>query len=480
MSQTSAPAAAPTTAPEDRVPIAQKIAYGLGTGNDMWGHWLLFTVAFPVFNIYLHVSPVLIGWALFLNRIFDAFSDPFFGWLSDNARTRFGRRRPFILIGGILAGLAYPILYSVSPGWSEWQLFWYMIGSAAIYIPLMSSFNMPYQSLANEMTPDYNERSRLMAYKGAIQKIAEVGNFSAMAFTSLVWFRDPATGQADTLRGIQVYSYIIGGIMVLTSIVIFFTVKERYYDNLVTRKQAKTRLLESFLQALKCQPFRLHLMTTLGFAMGTSMVGALGYYATVYYVCGGDQNVGNVWNFWMGISGLVGGFLGAPFFAWVANRHGKVTAWKAILITGFAVFITTWFTYTPSITWLQLFASGPIAFAQAGFWMVMGSTLADVMDFDELQSGQRREGAFASCNSWMIKFGLALGSLASGSIIAYTGFNDRIAVQSEQTIWMIRFLLAAIPLAGIALSYAFVLRYPLGPREMSEIRTQLEARRGKV
>ena len=95
------------TAPEDRVPLRTKISYGAGGSVDMWGHWLYPNLAYPVFNIFLGLSPQLVGLALMLIRIVDAISDPFFGWLSDNTRTRFGRRRPFILVGGVLAGVGY-------------------------------------------------------------------------------------------------------------------------------------------------------------------------------------------------------------------------------------------------------------------------------------------------------------------------------------------------------------------------------------
>ena len=86
----------------DRIPVLTKMAYGLGTALDMWGLWLYPGVAFAVFNIYLGVSPWLVGLALTLIRLYDAISDPFVGWISDNVRTKYGRRRPFILVSGII------------------------------------------------------------------------------------------------------------------------------------------------------------------------------------------------------------------------------------------------------------------------------------------------------------------------------------------------------------------------------------------
>ena len=164
-SSSSAPAQpSHVVAPEDRVPTVQKAAYGLGTTNDMWGNWLYPSMVWPVFNIFLHVSPALVSMALMINRLADAVSDPFYGWLSDNTRSRFGRRRPFILIGSILSGLTLPALFFVSPSWSETTLFVYMLISSGVYITIVSCFNMPFQSLGNELTPDYHERTSVFAY----------------------------------------------------------------------------------------------------------------------------------------------------------------------------------------------------------------------------------------------------------------------------------------------------------------------------
>src|SRR5574343_911783 len=102
--------------------------------------------------------------------------------------------------------------------------------------------------------------------------------------------------------------------MILIGVVIFFAVRERYYDHLVAQGQPKVRLRESFYEALRCAPFRLQLGMTLAFATGTTMVSALGYYATVYVVCRGDTVAGNWWNARMGIAYMAGGFLAAPVF----------------------------------------------------------------------------------------------------------------------------------------------------------------------
>ena len=127
----------PQVRPEDRVPVGQKVAYGLGSVNDMWGNWLYPGLAWPVFNIFLHVNPKLVSIALMVNRLIDAVSDPLFGWLSDNTRSRWGRRRPYILIGSILAGLCLPGLFLVGTDWQESSYFIYMLISSGIYITIV-------------------------------------------------------------------------------------------------------------------------------------------------------------------------------------------------------------------------------------------------------------------------------------------------------------------------------------------------------
>jgi len=497
---------------QDRVPTGQKIAYGLGTFHDMWGHWLYPNLGFQVFNIFLGVAPWLIGVALFFNRVFDAISDPLFGWISDNTRTRWGRRRPFILVGGILAGLCLPFLLAVTPGWGSTHLFgkeisnyfWFMICSSALFLPIMSCINMPYNSLGQEMTPDYNERTSVWSYRNAVQKIPELGLFFAAQFMTMSiwvdatgsnvfqkigqlftsaggWAKAPDGTKPNILLGAQVYCSILGILMIVGAIIMFFVLRERYYGQVVSRKQEKIKLKDTIYLTLKCKPFRMQLFMKMPYAMGTSMVGALGYYDTIYYVCKGDNAAGAVWNFWMGVAGMVLGFCGIPVYAFIANRLGKRGGIMAVLGTAVAVFVSTWWLYDPARPWLQPFATGFIAFTGAGFWMLDGAIGADVIDYDELETGKRREGAFTACGSWIMKVGMAIGALASGLILSATGFDAALGGnQTPNTLFMIRFLLAAVPIAGILLALVMIYYFPLTPAKMAEIRAKLEERRGKV
>jgi len=463
----------------DRLPMRQKIGFGLGSILDMWGHWLYPSLAFQVFNIFLGVAPGLISTVQMIKIFIDAASDAIFGWISDNTRSRYGRRRPFILVGGILAGVGLPLMFAVGRGWTDTQYFLFMLVSMVIYVPVMSCFNMPWSSLGAEMTPDYHERTTVMAIRNAIQKGPELAMFFAAQFTTLALFND-ANGKPDILRGAQTYCAILGAIMVAVSIAIFLLVRERYYEKLVARTQTHIPLADTLWRTLRCKPFRHVLGMMLAYGVGTAMVGALGYYATVYYVCHGDVVLGAQWNTAMGLSGMAFGFAGIPFFTWIARRQGKRAALAAVLSLAICAFIGDWWLYDPTRPYLQLFACGFVAFTGAGFWTLYNATLGDVVDYDEMQTGQRREGSFSACQSWISKVGIALGVGASGWILQFTGFDAKLGVQDEHALFMIRILLSGIPVIGLVIALISLLRFELSEKRMLEIRVQLEATRGQV
>jgi GPH family glycoside/pentoside/hexuronide:cation symporter len=248
----------------------------------------------------------------------------------------------------------------------------------------------------------------------------------------------------------------------------------------VASKQKKFSIWTSMKQTLGCKPYRVMLWFGLSFSVANSMVGALGYYCTVYYVCGGDTVSGDSWNFYMSFGYMILGFSGPPVFNLVAKKFGKVNAIITASVVGILSFAGTWVLYNPDAPYLQILASGMIAFSCAAIWMLHSAIGADIIDFDELNTGTRREGGFASFMSWILKFGNSIGMLMGGVILSWSGFDANLSVQSEDTIFWIRASLAFIPVFGLLAAIGFALTFPLTKKRVLEIRQELEARRGTV
>jgi Na+/melibiose symporter-like transporter len=464
----------------DKLPPVTKAAYALGGTTDIFGHWLYNTLANPVFNVFLGLTPTQVSTSLGISRLIDAFTDPLFGWISDNTRSRWGRRRPYILVGSVFAGLGLPCLFMARPSWSSAQIYTFMIVSACIYAPLISAYNMPYQSLGAELTPDYNERTSVLSWKAVIQKLSGMMLAGGLWFASRPMFNDPVTGMPDIARGAVWASAIAGGLMIISGFANFFFVPERYYGN--AKKQSKLALRTMLKSTFSSRPYLALLATALVYAVPTSLLGSLGFYLSAYYVFHGDVAAASTFIFWQGAAYAVVGIAGIPVAAGLSKRYGKPKALMAVLLIGFIAFLSSWWMFTPEYPWLSVVNNGLVGFSATGLWVVLPSMCVDVVDFDEQSSGQRREGAYSSTFSWVLKFGMSASMFVVGPLLDnLSGFDAKLGGnQTPQTLQMIRILYTGMPCVALLLALLAVQFYPLTRERMYQIRAELEARRGTV
>jgi glycoside/pentoside/hexuronide:cation symporter, GPH family len=458
-------------------PLA-KTAYAVGGTIDIFGHWLYFGLMQPVFVGFLQLSPSLLGITQAAARLSDGLADSYFGWRSDNTRTRWGRRRPYILVGSLLAGAALPCLFAASRTWSASTLFWFVLLTACGYAPILSCYNMPYQSLGAEMTADTDERTAVMSWRGIVQTLAGVANAWAWWFAARPWFAD-ADGSPNLARGAMWAGALAGAMMILAGIGNVVFVGERYYG--LARQQKRVGFWAMTRQTFRCSPFRILLLTLGLFAVPTSMVGAFSWYVLYYHVLAGSPATAA---FYGGLAGTAYSILGAaciPFAARLARKLGKGPALQWALYGGAIALAASFVLYTPAAPGLSVVCHGLFGIVASGFfWVLLPSMLADVVDFDELEGGKRREGAFASTLSYVMKFGTTFTLLITGPVIELTGFDAHKAVQNPTTILWLRILFAVVPATASLLAAVALGRYPLNRLKMDAIRARLEARRGTV
>ena len=469
------------TAPEDRVPLAQKLAYGSGAFvNNLLaaasGGMMI------VLNLGLGMNPALVGLLGSLPRLTDAFTDPLMGFISDNTRTRWGRRRPFIFWGAITAGLIFALLWQLPRNQSETFYFiWFLVGSIVFYAAY-TVFATPWVALGYELTPDYNERTRLMGTQNFIGQLAYVVSpWFLWIMTYERFFKDQVSGAAGL-------SILIGIVVIGMGLLPALLLRERLIPVEAVEPGAKPVVKDNvrdffrgFGETLKSGPFMKLCAATFLVFNGFILISSYQFYVIIYYVCGGDQNLGAKYSGYAGTVGAVCTFAVVVFVTWLATRIGKRRTF--FISTGLSIigYGLKWVCYNPDMPLLVILPAPLMAFGLGGLFTLMPSMVADVVDVDELKTHQRREGMYGSIFWWMVKLGLSVALLGSGYLLNATGFDVALAGhQTARSITLMRLCDAGIPMLTSALAIWAIARFPITEASAHEVRMELERRRGRA
>lgn len=464
---------------EDKVPFLKKLAYAAGGPVDILGVWVMVSIAYQVFNFELKMPPTYVAIILMSLRLWDGVMDPIMGWISDNFRSKWGRRRPFIFVGAILAGITYPFIWWFPTDMSQEAIMFWVIGFGILFYSCFTIWAMPYQSMLMEMTPDYNERTRVAEIRGYFQTIAGFFNGWVWWISMLpIFFID---GEASPVNGMRYISLFIGVVILVLGVLPAIFVKERYYESDLIQNQKTVKLIDSLRETFSNRPFVILCFITLFFLLGTSIFDSYGRYVGTYYVLGGDWNEGAKFAGYGTFVYTGFSLLFIPFFRRLSEKIGKPKVLMISMIIVTVAVSTTWWTFTPSNPWLMLVNTAFIGAGYAGLWLMIPSMQVDVVDYDELKTGERREGSYASIFSWVLKFSFVIGFMISGPVIELTGFDANLdGNQAEGVYDIMRIGFLGIPIAALAIAILLLKVFPITAKKASEIRTQLEARRGKV
>ena len=190
--------------------FGQKVAWSVGGMADTLMSNVLFSLAIPIYCIGMGVSPFLIGIALAIPRLWDAVTDPVMGNISDNTRSRFGRRKPYIICGAIVASLLFCVIWHPPAFLNEMGLFIFFTIVSISFFTAYTVFGVPWNALGFELTTDYNERTKVMAYKGFLASIACAVILPWPYKLSLM----PIFG-ANEVEGIKIVGLIFAAIMLV-------------------------------------------------------------------------------------------------------------------------------------------------------------------------------------------------------------------------------------------------------------------------
>ena len=474
--------------PEDRVPFSHMLIYGTGAfvNNLLAG---AFGAMMIILNLGLGMDPALVGLVASIPRFFDALTDPVMGYISDNTRSRWGRRRPYIFVGAIAAGIVFMALWQLPQGRSEMFYFWFfLIGSLVFYVAY-TIFATPWVALGYEITPDYHERTRLMGTQNFFGQLAYfIPPWLLPLMQDTRYFDNMVEGAGGVAIAIGVLT-IAGGILpaiflkerlrIVAMAEMPLAERQPGWSLLKTAWARIRDFFSGFAKALRFKPFLKLCLATFMVFNGFILIASFSTYVIIYYVFSGDTVKGAEFAAYAGTLGTLSTFLVIAFVTWLATRIGKRLTFA--ISTGLSMlgYILKWFCYQPENPWLVVLPAPLLAFGLGGLFTLMPSMMADIVDLDELETHERRVGMYGSIYWWVVKLGMTAALAGGGFLLNATGFKVELGgAQSEQTITLLRIFDALIPAAASAIAIWAVATLGIDQAAAEKTRQQLEARRG--
>jgi GPH family glycoside/pentoside/hexuronide:cation symporter len=406
-----------------------------------WGVGTVATSAFiNVMNLlalrfmtdFLGIAAGVAGLLFAGSKLYNAFFDPMLGTISDRARFASGRRRPFLVIGGVLCGLALVAFFHLPAGGSKPLLFAFAVGALLLYATAFSVFNVPYIAMATEMTRNAAERSFLMSFRvvgGA------VGQLLASNAPLIV------LGLGGGMAGYRNMSWVLAAVVLLMSLLCFYGTRAAPFVA-ASGVSRSTDLLQQLRACANNRPFIALLVTKLALFFGIASGGATAAYFVKYVLGVGDQYLA-----WIGIGLTVGTLASQPLWLALGRRCGKRLPYMYAAACYMLLYLS-WLFARGEPMWIFIARITALGVAAGGLVLMSQSLLPDTIAYDVRHSGQHREGMLSGLYTTVEKGAYVLGLTFTGLVLEAYGYvkggGAAGAAQPDSV------------LTGIALCYAIV------------------------
>jgi GPH family glycoside/pentoside/hexuronide:cation symporter len=444
----------------DRLSRRTKLLYGVGDT----GFSLTTTIIGAYFLIFMTdvvgLTPASAAAAIFVGRSWDYINDPIFGHISDRTRTRWGRRRPFLLFGGLPFALAFAMLWWRPPWESHFLLAAYYALAYMVFDATATFIYMPYFALTPELTSDYDERTSLTTYRMLFSILGSLLAFT-VPLTIIGSFHPESAGRVWTM------GLVFGVASALPFLLVFFGTRERP----VFMQQEKPSLRQSLQAAMKNRPFVFGLIVFLLTWVTVEILQATLLFFVKYVVQREAQN-----DLVMATI-FVTAVFALPVWEFVSRRWSKrwaytagIAFWAVVQIGMITLGPTTGLT---TILVMCVLAGIGVSAAHVLPWAI----IPDAIEWGEWKTGERHEGMFYSLVTLIRKATTSLAVPAVGLVLQFTGYVPNAAQQPPSALLGIRIVIGPIPAVLLCLGILFAILYPLSRAEYAEIARELECRR---
>ena len=444
-----------------RVPLLKKIAYGVPAGA-------LAVIGIPIY-VYIPkfytdvvgINVAILGFLLFSVRIFDAVTDPVIGYLSDRTTTSFGRRRPYIAVGSILVMVMMFLLFNPPQASPAFETIWFGVTIYALFLSWTIA-TVPYESLGPEITFNYHERTSLFGMRDGFfigGTLLAASTPAALQYALGL----PADGDGERAKFFYM-SLLYAPLLIGSCWWCVVAIKERHPQ----KSNQSLQLFSGFKQVIRNRPFMILLVAYTVSAIGNNLPATLILYYVQYVL---QSDLADLFLLLYFVTGVL--FL--PGWIYISKHTGKKLAWLGSMALNTGAFVGVFFLGPGDVVMygVLVFLSG-IGF---GATLAIPSAIqADVIDYDELLTGERREGQYIGLWSISKKLAAALGIGVGLTALGMAGYEPNVE-QTEDVQLVLRYLYALIPslcnLVGILIAVA----YPINDSIHEQIREAIRLRR---
>ncbi len=440
---------------EGKLPAKTKVFYGIG---DLGNAVVNSAIQFFLMKFYTDgalILPALAGNALLIGKFWDAVNDPLFGWMTDRTKSRFGKRRVYMLFGAVPLGISIALLWFVPTAEKVLAFIW-IAATFILFDTLWTLTNVPYYALTSELTDDYDERSSLTTVR---MVMAVPAYLVGAALTPMIvgMFALQRTGYAWI-------GIIYGALAALALILSALGIKER---KLKTEVVPEANPFKSLGKALRNKPFLwlcvVYFVVNISFAFIKTL---MAYYLEYNLLMKAETTIV------MGLM-LVCVTIALPFWQWVSRRLDKGPAYAiGTGIGASAVILTFFLPHGPNNLIYVIAALAGFGFSSQ--WIFPWAMVADVADYDRLDTGEQRSGMYYGVWGLATKISEALALASVGWIL--TGFKYVPNIpQQTPTLLGIRLFFGLIPALFIFIAIPFLVKYPITRKNHAVVREKLEA-----
>ena len=458
-----------------------KLAHGSGAAafgikNGGFDYFLLL-----FYGTVIGLEPGLVGLAILIALVIDAISDPLVGYWSDNFRSRWGRRHPFMYAAALPVALSYFLLWN-PPDWGQTGLFLYLTLIAVLIRTFITFYETPSSALIPEITADYEERTSLQSYRLLF-------GWSGGNLMTIVMFGVLLTGPLG-MRDRDAYATygIIASVLIFATIMISALGTHHKIPALhrpveTGERYSVARSFREMIQTLSEKSFVALFFATMLFAVASGLSAALAFLMLNYFWGFSEFQI-FIWTCTVFLSALLG-FLVAP---WTTRRLGKK---RATIVLGLLAFTIQPMPVLLRLAGLMPENGDPLLFPLVltinvvdlsliiAVQAVAFSMIADLVESNEVRTGRRSEGVYYAAVTFTRKTTQGLGVLAAGLILSFIDFPEGAEPSSvsQEVLWQLGALYAPALLAIYLAALFCIARYRIDKAEHEENLRRLAAAR---